>query len=248
MKPVHWSQLRHMRESPATYLHHLTDPITATTAMRFGSLVHALVLGKAPRSFVVFDKPRRGNAWKDFKGSHDGLEIVTADEWERASNAADAVKTDAVCGPLLKQGVRESTIEWEVAGRTCAGTPDLNGGILVDLKVTPMLNPLKFPWHARKMGWAIQAVWYLDGLEATGETVSDAYLIAVDPKPPHLCVAYYLTERTIELGRKSWRTLFEKLLVCEKSNEWPGYAQSFVPLDLDDEEFELTIQGEAVEM
>jgi len=111
-----------------------------------------------------------------------------------------------------------------------------------------MLNPLKFPWHARKMGWAIQAVWYLDGLEATGETVSDAYLIAVDPKPPHLCVAYYLTERTIELGRKSWRTLFEKLLVCEKSNEWPGYAQSFVPLDLDDEEFELTIQGEAVEM
>lgn len=246
--PLRWSNLRHMAESPAHYQYHLTHPIEPTPAMKFGSLVHALVLGVAPNSFVVYDGQRRGNAWTEFKEAHSGVEIVTADEWARASDCADAVKSDPVCGKLIRSGLKEHRLTWSMSGRDCAGTPDINGNVLVDLKVTPMTNPNRLPWHARKMLWHGQLAWYLNGATIIGEAVKDVYLIAVTPKPPHICVAYGLTPDTLELGHKQWRLLFERLQVCEASDQWPGYSQDVIPLDMDDDELSLVIEGEEVEI
>jgi len=235
VQPLHWSQLKEMAESPAHYRYRLDHPIEPTPVMKFGSLVHAMVLNKAPRSFVVYEG-KRGNSklYTKFKADHAGLEIVTADEWERASNCADAVKADPVCGPLLKSGLREQQIEWVVDSRQCSGTPDVSGTLLVDLKVTAMA-PRRFPWHCRKMLWHAQLAWYMNGLDLQ-ETppVSNVYIITVPPKPPHIPVAYYLTERTLETGATIWRSLFDKLMQCEKDDQWPGYAQDVVALDLDE--------------
>ena len=249
MTPLRWSDLRYISESPAHYLHNLDNPMVPTAAMRLGSLVHALVLGVAPNSFIVYEGQRRGNAWKEFKEEHSQVEIVTSDEWERACRCADAVKADPICGPLLQSGLKEHRLEWEVAGRKCAGTPDLNGDILVDLKVTQMANPTRLPWHARKMMWHGQVAWYSDAVETLGGTMDGHYLLAVTPKAPHLCVAYQLTDETLELGRRLWHSLFERLRTCEESNQYPGYAQDVIPLDIqDDEDLTLTIGGEEVDL
>jgi len=246
--PLRWSALRYMAESPAHYRYYLDHPVEATPAMRFGALTHALVLGVAPQSFVVFDGVRRGNVWTEFKEAHGEVEIVSAEEWERASACADAVKADPVCGKLLRSGIKEHRIEWSINGRSCMGTPDVNGNILVDLKVTPFANPNRLSWHCRKMQWHTQLAWYKDGIKAQGGYVEDVYLVTVTPKPPHLAVAYGLTPDTLTLGSRTWQALFERLLVCERTDEWPGYAQDVIPLDIEEDEFSLVIEGEEVSL
>lgn len=243
LKPLHWSGLRHIAKSPAHYRYYLDHGVTVTAAMRFGSLVHAMVLG-ATRAFVVYPEARRGNVWKDFQAAHEGVEIVTAEEWQRASDCAFAVKANPNAAVLLKS-LRERKLAWTFAGRECAGTVDLCGDVLSDLKVTDA-DPARFPWHALRMGWPAQLTWYEQGvIESGGARPSALSLIAVEPKPPHVVQVYDLTERAAELGRRHWRLLFERLRVCEETDTWPGYCEGIMPLDAP-EQCELTIDGEEV--
>ena len=251
MKPVRWSNLKHIGDSPATYQHRLGSPIEPSAVMRFGSLVHYHVFGVSPDEWIVWPGARRGKEWITFKEDchESGSQIVTQDEWDRATACAAAVKADPLCGPLLHSGSIEQRLAWEIAGRACTGTPDhLKGGVLTDLKVTGMVNPARFPYHCRKMGWHGQLAWYKNAVEAGGGTVESVYIVAVDPKPPYLCVPYLVTDDTLEIGEKSWRSLFERLRVCEESDQWPGYTQSVVPLEIYDDEVTLTIGGEEVEL
>jgi len=219
--------------------------ITPTPAIKFGSLVHAMVLG-ATRAFVVYPEARRGNKWKQFQAEHEGVEIVTAAEWQRASDAAFAVRSHHEAGPLF-QGTKEHTLEWTIAGRSCRGTPDVNGKNLVDLKVTDA-NPAKFPWHARRMGWHCQLAWYRDGLAECGTVPEQVCIVAVEPKAPHAVTVFDLTEAMLDLGRKQYRLLIERLNVCEESNYWPSYVEGIALFDVTeaDEDFSLLIDGEEV--
>jgi len=245
MKPLHWSALRHIRQTPAHYKYNLEHPKPPTPPMRFGSLVGAFVMGK-PRSFVVYEGARRGNAWKKFKEAHADLEIVTQDEWDRAMAAADEVRADRVAAELLAGAEREVKFDWSVDGRPCRGTPDLCRGpndILADLKVTDS-NPYKLRYQVTKMGWHAQLAWYHNGVDF--EPLMTA-LIAVPPKPPHIVTVVEFTEKDLELGHGAWRSAFERLKVCEEAGQFPGYVQSAIPLDLQDD-VTLTIDGEEVEL
>jgi hypothetical protein len=50
-----------------------------------------------------------------------------------------------------------------------------------------------------------------------------------------------LSDRTLDEGRRIYRAWFEKLMVCEATNEWPGYVQSVVDFDVmgDDVDYSL---------
>ena len=244
MNRLHWSSLRWIGKSPAHYRHYLETRLLPTPAMRLGSLVHAMVLG-ATRPFVVYPEARRGNKWKDFKAEHDGQEIVTAAEWAVASDIALAVKSHPEA-KLAMTGVKEHPIQWQIGARDCAGTPDINGGVLTDLKVTDS-DPRRFPWQARKMGWFAQLAWYFDGIcRATGTDPERVCIVAVEPKPPHIVVPYELTEGAIEYGRRVYRSYLETLEVCQASDSWPGYVQTFAVLDAPDNDLQLIIDGEEI--
>jgi len=251
MNPLHWSQLSKLRESPAHYRYYLDNPQRPTTAMTFSTLVHAALFGPGPYGLpVVFDGSRRGNAWKAFKEDNVGSEIVTSDEVDRASDVAAAVSSDPVAGPLVEKGVAERTIQWKVGDRECEGTPDnVLAGATIDLKVSPVNSPARFPAHAARMGWHGQQAWYANGLKASGWVeVPECKIIAVAPKPPYCPVVYDLTPDDLEMGAKLWRSLFEQLLVCEASDVWPGYVQTEIPLNIPDGDFEIVMGGETIEM
>jgi hypothetical protein len=236
-----------MARSPRHYQHALEHGVTETAAMRIGSAAHALVLG-GWRSFAVYDGVRRGREWESFRDAQDGdTTILNAREDETARAVGLAVQSDPDACDLLS-GEVERSIAWEVAGRLCIGTPDaltLSKGDLSDLKVTADGNPEKFIWHAARQGWLAQLAWYADGLRSLGRTVNHLHLVAVEAKPPHVVTCYRLTERAEELGRRTWRLLFERLRVCEESDTWPGYAQVIVDLD-SPEDLTLQIDGEDV--
>jgi len=213
--------------------------------MRIGSRAHSLLL-EGGRRFVVFDGIRRGKAWDAFAADiAPDVTILNVREDTLATDAAAAVKADADARDLLT-GIVEKQIRWDINGRACFGTPDaltLTKGDLSDLKVTADASPEKFPWHAGRQGWLAQLAWYKDGLVASGREIAGLHLVAVEAKPPHVVTCYRLTTEAEELGRRTYRALFERLQVCEAANHWPGYAQTIIPLD-SPEEITLSMDGE----
>ena len=245
--PLHWSTLRNMAESPAHCKHYMTHRTKPTPAMLFGTLVHFHCFGPGPYGApVVYEetKTRSGKKWDAFKAAHTKRDIVTRDEWDRAKECAEAVRADPVAGALLKVGKPEWTLEWMIGNRACRGTPDRHDdAMLIDLKVSGVVNPSRFtgPYgHARKQGWHGQMAWYNDAIGTNPMT----YIIAVSPKPPFCPTVYELTDADLDSGRKFYRALLERFNACDESNQWPGYTQSILTLDVQDDDLTLVIDGQ----
>lgn len=234
---LHFSQLKIIDKSPAHYKAALETPFEPTAAMRFGTLVHALVLGG---EFVVYDGERRGKAWTGFEEANAGKFIVTGTEHARAELVAAAVRRDPVARPLL-EGEKELAWWRELYGRPCAGRVDVyrKGHHLVDLKTTACSQPEKFTRQALAMAYHAQMSMYRDAMQHTGPV----YLIAVETVAPYAVTVMQLTERALLEGDKLNRMWLERLAACESADQWPAYVQQAWPLDIV-EDAGLIIDGE----
>jgi hypothetical protein len=233
MTPVRFSHLKHMSRSPAHYRHALTSRVDSA-AMQLGRLVHWHVLGGMPDDedgrVRIYDGERRGNAWKEFAAAYPDDEIVTAKEWERSLPISDAVLLDPIASELLSDTVKERQLKWKIGDRDCTSRPDayLAGSHLLDLKTTGSCKPDELMRQAMKMQYHTQLSFYSDALAFGGVDVPRKYIIGVEVKPPHVVTVLELTDELIDLGRRTYRSWFEQLRVCEDSDSWPGYAQNAV--------------------
>jgi hypothetical protein len=205
--------------------------------MRLGRLVHQMVL--VPHVPVcVYEGARRGKDWELFKSSNSGEEtIYTQSERDAAMSIAHAVLSDPVAGPMLKaEGFRERRIEWERAGRKCAGTPDFfSYRALIDLKTCATADPRRWTGRfgeIRKRHYDAQVAWYADAIETCGfRRPSEVYLVAVETRAPYPVVAYRICDSELEHGRRTYTAWLEMLRVCEESNHFPGYSQIAVDVE-----------------
>ncbi len=249
MEPLRFSTLKWMAKSPAHCRYAMDHPTPPTAAMRLGSMAHAILLGKnAP---VVYPGPvRRGKEYEAFKAQFpiDETIYLESEVSDARAIARSIMDHGEACKLLL--GRREETVLWDFAGRPCRGTPDalnVRESVLVDLKTTVDASPERFPWQALKLGYHSQLAWYLDGLAAAGIANLDrCIIVAAENRPPYAVTTYQLTPRALDFGRKIYRGWLEQFLVCERSNEWPGYVLGM--LDAPEEELTLTINGEVTEV
>lgn len=231
---VHWTSLKKIAQSPAHYragLEHKKD----SDPMRFGRLVHAIVLGGPPS--MVWEGERRGNAWKVFKEAHEGRDIVTRAEADRATAVANAVLADPVARPYLI-GNAEYGLEWKTLGRKCAtrGIDVLgDGDFISDLKTSSIVEPRMFGRQCLRLGYHAQLAWYLDGAEAIGQTRRRAFIIGVETTAPYAVTVFHVTPNALDAGRRLNRLWMERLLACEDANEWPGYSQTVIDLEVAEE-------------
>jgi hypothetical protein len=249
MERLRFSRLKLMGRSPLHYANY-ADVVKDSAAMRMGRLIHSIVLG-GPAPIIWDGGIRRGKAWESFLAGvpfDEQERVVSADEFATAEEVSWAVAASEIAQPLL-QGIRERRIEWTVAGRACAGTPDVvaaDGSWLTDLKTTVNAEPGWFSRHASGMGYLAQLAWYADGLTAAGLAApQSAFVVAVENKAPFAVTVFELTPRALDIGRRTYRLWLERLLICEKTGSWPAYAMSVIPLDIP-EDVELLIDGEEV--
>lgn len=251
MEAVRFSTLKYMQRSPAHYREALLNPAKPSAAMSLGTLVHAHVLGSI-RDLAIWDGVRRGKEWEAFSAANADREIVTMREVMEAERIADSVRASNEAHELFRSPgvVREKQISWQIATRWCSGRPDAYCDQWVaDLKTTADASPAKFQHHAVRMGYTAQLAWYMDGLKAAGiEAPERAFIVAVETKPPFVVQAYELTPDAIDLGRRTYRLWWERLRVCEDSDQWPGYVQGYAPIGAPEgtAEFAISIDGEEV--
>lgn len=234
---IRYSHLRMMAKSPAHYaaaaagVWRLDSP-----AARLGVLVHGLVLG-GDRAPIVYEGERRGKAWQEFQAAHEGAEIVTRAEADRAEPIAAAVRSDRVAGVLLasSDAWRERRLEWTIGGGECSGTPDYFDpatGTLIDLKTCSVASPREFGRHSWSYHYHAQLAWYRHALRTLGHEVRAAYLVAVETSAPHAVACYRLSDRLLDEGDRAWRAWWEALSVCRAADAWPGYAEAAIDLDV----------------
>lgn len=247
--PVRFSRLKWLGRSPAHYRHYLDHSPEPTKAMRLGTAVDALLFKTKPVPLATCGS-RRDKAWRKFVQNNPDAVLLTRPEYIVAQDMADSLSRHKQAMDLLSEGTRQKTLTWQMNGRECSGTPDAFTPLrLVDLKTTVSSQPEQFAWQVRKLAYNAQADWYLNGIEQNGPKPLKSFLVAVENTAPYVTTIFELTERALLEGRKLWRLWFERLLVCEQSDCWPGYCESVSPLDVPDSEgITLQIGGEEIEV
>lgn len=245
-RPVRFSVLRSIARSPAHYRHALTASYDSK-ALRRGRLVDLLTFGGDP---CVYDGTRRGKAWEAFATEHEDEDIFTASELEEATPIADSLHrpehTEALA--LLVSGKIKERFKWKWLGRECSGEPDVapleTGAPLVDLKTCRSAAPERFTGDALRYAYHAQLAWYRNGLRCAGRPEPrECYIVACESTAPYPVTVFRLTPRALDMGERLCRLWMETLLSCEATNDWPGYVQSAVDLDVA-EETELTYGDE----
>jgi hypothetical protein len=221
MKPIHFSNLKYMSESPAHFLVSLGER-EDTAAMRLGRLVHALLLGG---EYAVYDGVRRGVNWITFKYEHRKIEtIVNPTELAQGKRIADAVRRDSSAMEWL-EGEHEVPVEWKFLDRECSSRIDILGkDRIVDLKTTQCSRPETFIRSAMGYYYHAQVAFYRLAALEIPKLVPGAGLIAVETNAPYNVVCYDMPSHMIAEGERLCTEWMRRLLACEKANHWPGYA------------------------
>lgn len=243
--PVHFTTLKAISKSPLHYLTALGGR-EDTAAMRLGRLVHTIVLGGPPS--VVWNGDRRGKAWESFAEENAGREIVTQKEVAKVTAIANAVMGDPVAAPYLV-GRTEHAVEWSMFGRKCAtrGIDVLGPNWITDLKTTNCAEPNAFRRAALRMGYHAQLAMYRDAAASLGVRADFGIIVAVETAPPFAVTVHRLRASALDEGDKLLRLWFERLLACELTGDWPGYAQDVLDFEVN-EDFGIVIDGDDVEV
>lgn len=246
LEPVRFSRLKLFGKSAA---HYAANVGFDTSSIRKGSGTHSYLLGDQDSVVVYEDGARnpRHKKYQAFLEENEGKLILSPSEFSDVQGMRRSIQRHSRALALL-DGVREERIEWEMAGRACAGTPDVvhirpdGTKMLVELKTSQSAAPDLFRWQAKRLSYHAQLAWYGNGLEhcmtyAPGK-VTEHYIVAVESVAPYPVTVIRVTDKMIDRGMRQWRVWFEQLLVCEQSGQFPGYVESDVDWDDDDGELE----------
>ena len=227
-----------------------------TGAMAWGTLVDAILLGKASDKFAVApaeyphiksktNKPWKWEAtycreWREVQEER-GYTCVSLDDWEEAQIAAQVLRTDPVIGLLLKASRRQVLVTgiWKDENTgleipVCALldlVPDKDHGLfgrsLGDLKCTEAMSLNGWQKQVFQMGYHVQAAFYLDLYNAaTRETRNEFHHPIQDSEPPYLVGRRSLSHEYIKMGRSRYRYEIERYAMCIATGEWPDFDNS----------------------
>lgn len=240
---VHYSRLKKMRFSAAHYLEHEENP---TPSKGKGSALHSVLLGG--KRVVVYEDGARNPKfakYQEFMAANEGALILSPKESSDVLGMRKSIEAHPLAMRLL-DGVRETLIEWEFAGRRCAGTPDVvhprlagyRGKVIVELKTSKTASPWGFPWECKRYGYYGQCDWYGCGAERTmsypGGEVSDHFIVTVESTKPYPVTIFRVDERALSAARLEWRGWMDQLLACERDGRFPAYTDDVVTIGVDD--------------
>ena len=229
---VNWSTLKEMRRSPAHYQLAMRRPRETTPAMRLGSAVDCAVL--TPRQFesryAIYEGTRRGKAWEQFESESlaAGRDVLTASEAADVLAMKRAVEASPIAQELLVRMSAQTPIQGELRGIQCKGLLDaVRPGRIADLKTAKDGSPEGFSRQAWALGYFGQAAFYSD---LVGQPVEFHFLVV--EKETYQVSVYRVGEECMRAGREQYTQCLDRLALCLKTNDWPGYSDREMMLQL----------------
>ena len=161
--------------------------------------------------------------------AHPGKEAMSTRQYETCSNAADAIHGHRFARELLRGGLAEETVTWidPETGIACKGRLDyLRPDLVIDLKSTSDPAPERFAKDAVNYGYSGQVAFYDGGARAAKRLTGSErpWAIVVRAGDDFDVAPLQMSEETLDIGRRIYRSLLIRLAECTAADYWPGVA------------------------
>lgn len=196
--------------SPAHYLAARNTPREPSTAMRLGTIVHALTLEHDTfhNEFAVmpkFDKRTTvgKKAVEQFEEEHKGKTVVDEQVYDKAYAIMQSIQKHPIAAEGLTGGNAEVSLLWDQYGLPCKARVDyMTGSAIFDIKTCQDASPEGFAKQVAAFQYHVQAAHYAAGFrEVVGWELDRFVFIAVESEAPHAVGVYTLDARSLQSGR-----------------------------------------------
>jgi len=207
-----------------------------TKEMDRGQVVHRLVLGKgADFEVLQHDSYRKDKAKSERDAARAAGRVpILEDEFADANVIAETVRVKLAESGVLLDGVSEQAIEWtedtDHGPVLCKGRFDhvwLNGGNILDLKITGDASQTAIERTAENLNYAVQSSAYPRALTALRpeHTGRVRFLFAfVEDSPPYAMNLVVPDGPFEEIGTRRWMRAVREWARCTALDDWPGYS------------------------
>lgn len=232
------STLKHLLKSAAHYRHALLDTDEDTDAKKLGRCGHTAILEPEAfkaRTALWSEGTRRGKVWDAFRAAHATREILKPPEWDQCLALSAAVRANLQASALLSGGRSEVSIVWtdEETGIRCKARVDyLRPDVIGDLKTCRDASPAGFGKQAWNLGYHVQAAFYQEAVRVAFGDVRPFKFVAAETSAPYVAQVYATPDEVLEIGREQYRQLLRALKEYRERDQWPGYAETELDLEL----------------
>jgi len=225
------SDCKLLLDSPAKFEYLRRNPSDAkppTDDMRFGSAVHAILLG-GPTVQKVDADSWRTNAAKEMRAEAEagGDIALLTDDYKRAFACANAAYEHTLAAKLLAAADETEVVAiWDDGDIQRRAKLDARSGRFgVDVKTTYNAGTDDFGRSAAKYGYASQAAFYMDALTACWGIDNPAFLfVVIEKTPPFLVNVIEIDPYDLELGRRNNRRALDLYRQCRDTDTYPAYG------------------------
>ena len=213
-----------IRRFGQSQLHALQEEVADSSALRFGSAAHALIVeGEAifNKEVACLSGSPYTNANKELKRDYEarGLTVITNEDRETIYAMRESLipEADKLLHPSENEfpGVfqypYERAIFWFERDLLLKVKSDVvryplsvpysdNSIILVDYKTTQSCEPRSFTSSVKKYQYDLQAAWYKRAYEMAGFKVEDFIFVAQEKKPPYATKIFKMKHQDMEAG------------------------------------------------
>lgn len=225
--------------TPETLKYQRDNPPPVSAAMIFGSALHTAVL--QPELFDdQFAVKREGldrrtkagkEEWAELVGS--GRQILKAEEFHDVVGMAKRLRANKDLGHRLERGRKELTLVWDREGVRCKARLDLLvDGMIFDIKTTARTTAAGFAADAARLGYDLQAAWYLAG---AAQCLSEHRLmwvwVEIEKKEPYIEELNVMAADWMRLADARISAAFDRYRECVRTGKWPGRPSGINELD-----------------
>lgn len=245
IKALRSSSLKHMKRSPAHFKasHYFKPEISPTLQKTFdkGKAFDTLILhGKKALDQAVAVEPgisRRKKEYRIWRDSNAGRIILSQGELNDIYKMREAALEKKQFSDIFSSdGYPHRVIVWcdKRSGIWCKAEIDWIGadGVVTDVKSTADAGFWFFQRNARRLGYAHQGAFYLDGLtQLTGVLHERFQLFAAEKDPPYESRVFRVSYDQLDRAQMDNEERMARLAQCIKKGEWPGYPDEIMDLD-----------------
>lgn len=248
---VNYSSLKEGRRSIAHMAWAMANPKPPSDSMRIGTAFHiGLLESKTWHDRVAISEKfdRRTKAGKDaadaFESENAGKLILEPEEAaEVKAMLVEAYRNDSARAYARTPGRSECVVQWvdRETGLACKARIDRyceeGDGLLIDIKTTRDASVEGFTRDFYKLGYFMQAAWYIEGFrEVTGKDLAYA-IVAVENAGPYKVAVYSPSQNAIDCGRGACHHVLRQYAAdlkagAAETGRWSGYPNGVQELDL----------------
>lgn len=180
--------------------------------------------------------------WDEFNRQAQGKIVLSVEQARKVQAVADRVKSSDAASTIFEKGQAELSFFWKDPETDvyCKCRPDWltieeeqATGIMVDLKSTVDAGPNGFRREMSKFDYGLQAAWYLKGYREIFKREPTAFVFAAfETTRPFACGFYTPSKRMLDHSNARIATLKNTYVECLEHDEWPGYAEQILSIDL----------------